>query len=165
MLGKSPDQFQRNLFSPLLSDFIDKQHELVLLSSKIDWQYFEKEFSSLYSNTGQPSVPLRMMIGCILLKRFYKLNDKALSVAWINNPYMQYFCGEACFQHVFPFNKSDFARFRKRIGDAGVEKIFSHSENIDIKSDIFSKIFSVNYVRKNTARIFNGLSSLFRKGK
>ncbi|MDR2065591.1 MAG: transposase [Prevotellaceae bacterium] len=165
MLGKSPDQSQRNLFSPLLSDFINKQHELVLLAKKIDWLYFENEFSSLYSNTGQPSIPLRMMIGCLLLKRFYRLSDNALSIAWINNPYMQYFCGEACFQHVFPFNKSDFARFRKRIGDAGMEKIFSHCEYFNVKQDIFSKIFSINYVKRNSCRMLNGLLSIFRKNK
>jgi IS5 family transposase len=43
-----------------LSDFIDLKHELVLLSQKIDWKYFENEFASLYSNlaiesfTGNP---------------------------------------------------------------------------------------------------------------
>ncbi|MDR1983740.1 MAG: transposase [Prevotellaceae bacterium] len=165
MLGKSKDQNQRDLFQPLLSDFINMQHELALLAKKIDWQYFEKEFSSLYSNIGQPSVPLRMMIGCILLKRFYKLGDKALSIAWINNPYMQYFCGEACFQHVFPFSKSDFTRFRKRIGESGMEKIFSHCEYFSVKSDIFSKIFSINYIRKNTKWVLNRLLSIFGKNK
>jgi IS5 family transposase len=49
MLGKLPQITQRNLFRPMLSDFIDPGHELVLLSKKIDWQYFEDEFSPLYS--------------------------------------------------------------------------------------------------------------------
>ena len=30
MLGKSADQTQRDMFTPLLSDFIDMKHELVL---------------------------------------------------------------------------------------------------------------------------------------
>ncbi|MDR3286637.1 MAG: IS5/IS1182 family transposase, partial [Prevotellaceae bacterium] len=64
MLGKSKDQSQRNMFAPLLSDFINMNHELVLLAQKINWKYFEKEFSPLYSDVGQSSVPLRMMIGC-----------------------------------------------------------------------------------------------------
>lgn len=34
MIAKSPDQQQRNLFSPLLSEFIDMGHEQVLLSKK-----------------------------------------------------------------------------------------------------------------------------------
>lgn len=39
---------------------------------------------------------------------------------------MQYFCGEAFFQHRFPCDPSDFVHFRKRIGEGGVEKIFRH---------------------------------------
>ena len=45
MIGKSADQSQRDLFNPLLTDFINMGHELVLLSDKIDWTYFEDEFS------------------------------------------------------------------------------------------------------------------------
>ena len=48
MLGKNPEK-KPELFRPMLVDFIDHEHELVLLSEKIDWNYFEKEFSPLYS--------------------------------------------------------------------------------------------------------------------
>ena len=33
------------MFRPILDDFIDLDHELVLLANKIDWTYFEKEFA------------------------------------------------------------------------------------------------------------------------
>ena len=39
------------------------KHELVFWAHKIDWEYFENEFGSLYSLVGQPSIPLRLMIG------------------------------------------------------------------------------------------------------
>jgi len=51
MTGKTANQNQRDLFQPLLTDFIDMSHELVLLSDKIDWKYFEEDFSRYYSNT------------------------------------------------------------------------------------------------------------------
>jgi transposase, IS5 family len=127
MVGKLPNQNQKNLFLPLLKDFIDMEHELVLLAHKIDWKYFEDSFSSYYSHTGQPSMPIRFMVGCLMLKRIYNLGDETLAVAWVMNPYMQYFCGEAHFQHDFPCDPSDFVHFRKRIGEKGVEKIFAHS--------------------------------------
>ena len=41
MLGKNPEK-KPELFRPMLVDFIDHEHELVLLSEKIDWNYFEK---------------------------------------------------------------------------------------------------------------------------
>lgn len=127
MIGKSPNQQQTNLFSPLLSDFIDMNHELVKLADRLDWKYFELEFSQFYSEVGQPSVPIRMMVGCLLLKQMHNLGDETLAKAWVRDPYMQYFCGEAHFQHKFPFDPSDFVHFRKRIGEEGFQKIFRQS--------------------------------------
>ena len=82
MLGKNPEK-KPELFRPMLVDFIDNEHELVLLSEKIDWNYFEKEFSPLYSKVGNPSHPIRFMVGCLLLKHLYNLGDETLEKAWI----------------------------------------------------------------------------------
>jgi len=43
MIGKIPTQNQKDMFKPLLIDFINLEHELILLSNKIDWHYFEKK--------------------------------------------------------------------------------------------------------------------------
>ena len=122
MLGKLPDRNQRELFRPMLVDMIDKNHELALLADKIDWQYFEDEFSKLYSSVGQRSVPIRLMVGCLILKHLKNLGDETLAKAWIENPYMQYFCDMRCFEHRFPFDPSDFVHFRKRIGEEGLTR-------------------------------------------
>lgn len=134
MLGKSASQNQKDLFKPLLKEFIDLNHELALLADKIDWNYFEKEFSEYYSNTGKPSMPIRLMVGSLMLKRMYNLGDESLCEAWIRDPYMQYFCGMAHFEHKFPCDPSDFVHFRKRLGEKGVEKIFAYSVLIHGKS-------------------------------
>lgn len=149
MLGKSPNQNQRNLFSPLLSDFIDMNHELVKLADQLDWKYFEKEFSQFYSEVGQPSVPIRMMVGCLLLKQMNNLGDETIAKAWIMNPYMQYFCGEAHFQHKFPFDPSDFVHFRKRIGEEGFKKIFLQSVMIHGKEAQEKVLLSDTTVQSN----------------
>ena len=127
MRGKSVSQDQQDLFKPLLKEFIDLNHELALLGDKIDWTYFEKEFSELYSATGKPSMPVRLMVGSLMLKRIYNLGDETLCEAWAMNPYMQYFCGMAHFEYTFPCDPSDFVHFRKRLGETGVEKIFAYS--------------------------------------
>ena len=64
MIGKSGSQDQKNMFQPLLKEFINLEHELVLLSEKIDWKQLEGEFSKLYSKTGTPSKPIRLCQGC-----------------------------------------------------------------------------------------------------
>ena len=148
-MGKSPIQNQGELFRPLLSEFIDMNHELVLLSKKIDWNFFEKEFSQYYSNTGQPSMPIRLMVGSLLLKRIYNLGDETLAQAWVMNPYMQYFCGESHFQHRFPCDPSDFVHFRKRIGERGIEKIFIHSVELHGKQAKSKMALSDTTVQEN----------------
>jgi IS5 family transposase len=70
------------------------------------------------------------MVGCLILKHLKNLGDETLAKAWIEDPYMQYFCGIGCFEHNFPFDPSDFCHFRKRIGEAGFEKIFAHSVHL-----------------------------------
>jgi IS5 family transposase len=82
MLGKLPEITQRDLFAPMLKDFIDPQHKLVLLAKTIDWQYFENEFKSYYSAQGAPSVPIRVMPGCLMLKHLYNLGDETLAERW-----------------------------------------------------------------------------------
>ena len=134
MLGKSSSQNQQDLFKPLLKEFINLNHELALLADKIDWVYFEKEFSKFYSNTGKPAMAIRLMVGSLMLKRMYNLGDETLCEAWVRDPYMQYFCGMAHFEHKFPCDPSDFVHFRKRLGKAGVEKIFAYSVLIHGKS-------------------------------
>ncbi|HTO35872.1 MAG TPA: IS5 family transposase [Flavobacterium sp.] len=149
MLGESP-QKQRNLFQPTLVDFINTQHELVLLADKIDWSYFEREFAPLYSHTGQKSLPIRFMVGCLMLKNIYNLGDERVPEAWSSNPYMQYFCGEVFFQHNFPCDPSAFVHFRKRIKEKGLEKIFSYSVHMHSSKDKTSSyVLSDTTVQEN----------------
>lgn len=149
MIGKSPDQNQRDMFNPHLRDFIDLRHELVQLAEKIDWDYFEDTFAIHYSNTGKPAMPIRFMVGCLLLKRIYNLGDETLATAWVMNPYMQYFTGAAYFEHRFPCDPSDFVHFRKRIGEAGIEKIFFYSIQIHGKDAKSSMVLSDTTVQEN----------------
>ena len=127
MLGKLPKKGQHDLFRPMLKDFIDMGHELVLLSDKIDWSYFEKEFAPLYSQRGAPSVPIRLMVGCLLPKHLYNLGDDRIPEYWVRDVYFQYFCGCEFFEHEFPFDPSDFVHFRNRVGEEGIGKIFAYS--------------------------------------
>lgn len=149
MIGKSPNQSQMNLFQPLLKEFINMNHEMVLLADKIDWKYFEETFSGYYSNTGQPGMPIRLMVGCLMLKRLENLGDETLAQAWIMNPYMQYFCGEAHFQHKFPCDPSDLVHFRKRIGEAGIEKIFAYSVRLHGRDAMSKQVLSDTTVQEN----------------
>ena len=129
MLGKLQHN-QPELFRIRLTDLINPRHELALLADKIDWQYFEKEFKVYYSAKGAPSVPIRTMVGCLMLKQLYNFGDDRLPEYWVRDVYFQYFCGGVFFEHKFPFDPSDFVHFRKRIGEEGISKIFSYSVHL-----------------------------------
>lgn len=124
-------------------------HELIPLAKKIDWSYFEKEFAPLYSDVGQPSMPTGFSVGCLLLKRLYNLGDETLAKAWIRDIFMHCFTGEAHFRHKFPCDPIGFVHFRKRIGQAGVEKIFAHSVALRGKAAHIKKVLSDTTVQGN----------------
>lgn len=127
MVGKQDKSPQLSIFDTPLKRFINLNHELCILSEKIDWDSIEKEFSVYYSETERPSVPIRRMVGLLLLKHIYNLSDEAMVDRWIENPYWQYFSGEKVFQTQKPFDPTEFIHFRNRIGKEGAEKLLKVS--------------------------------------
>jgi IS5 family transposase len=127
MIGKTDKNPQLNVFRIPLVSVINMKHELVELAQRINWKSIEKDFGSYYSDMGRPAVPIRKMVGCMLLKQMYSQSDEAFVDRWIENPYWQYFCGETYFQYDKPFDPSEFVHFRKRLGTDGAEKLLKLS--------------------------------------
>jgi IS5 family transposase len=127
MVGKQDKTPQLSIFDTPLKRFINLTHELCILSTKIDWDSIEEDFSFYYSDIGRPSVPIRRMIALLLLKHIYNLSDEAIVDRWIENPYWQYFSGELIFQTNKPFDPTEFIHFRNRIGKEGAERLLKIS--------------------------------------
>ncbi len=163
MIGKSPDQNQKNIFRPLLKEIIKPDHPLVILSKKIDWKELEEEFIELYSHTGQPAKPIRQMLGLLILKQLYNLSDERVVPAWVENPYYQYFCGEAEFKWEFPCDPSDLVHFRHRIGKKGVERILKLSVDLQPGEDYRSKDVIVDTTVQEKNITFPTDAKLYRK--
>jgi IS5 family transposase len=92
---------------------------------------------------GRPSIPIRTIVGLLLLKQIYNLGDETVMERYIDSPYSQHFCGEIYFQYKYPFDPSDFVHFRKRIGEEGMKKIFKQS------IDLFDK----DFIRKEVKEV------------
>jgi IS5 family transposase len=142
MLKKLPVQPQLEIFKTVLTSFIHPEHELCLLAKKIDWKGLEEEFAPLYGKVGRPSVPIRTIVGLLLLKQMYSHGDETVVERYLENPYWQHFCGEVYFQYKLPFDPSDFVHFRHRIGPEGMKKIFKQS------IDLFDNDFLRREVRE-----------------
>lgn len=126
------------MFETPLVNFIDLNHELVLLSRKIEWKELDEYFTKFFSEIGRPSVPVRKIVGLLILKHVYNASDENVVSRWTENPYWQFFCGEVNFQKKPPFDPSEFVHFRKRIGKEGSEKILQvsirlHGDTVDVK--------------------------------
>lgn len=143
MLKKLPKQPQLEMFKTVLVSFIHPEHELCLLAKKINWDELEKEFAPLYGTVGRPSIPIRTIVGLLLLKQMFNMGDETVVERYLENPYWQHFCGEIYFQYELPFDPSDFVHFRHRIGKEGMEKIFRQSISLFGKDMIRKEVKEV----------------------
>lgn len=136
MIGKLSSQNQLNMFSSTLKQILNPRHTLVHLAEEIPWDEFEQEFADLYSHTGTPAKPIRLMVSLLILKQLKNLGDETIIKEWVQNPYFQYFSGYSEFAWEIPCDPSDLVHFRKRLGQAGVEKILQISIKIQPAKDL-----------------------------
>lgn len=126
---------QSDLFRESLSAILNPRHELLVLASRIDWESLENRFGATFvEDVGRPGLPTRLMVGLHLLKHIKGLSDEGVCAAWVENPYLQAFCGETHFQHVLPADRSSMTRWRKRMEVADLEAILADTIAIAVSS-------------------------------
>ena len=125
MQPSTTDKAQISFLLPDLKRQLDPRNALFRLARAMDWSGFEKEFRPLYCTEGRPALPIRRLVGLLMLKSLRNLSDEEVVVFWSENPYAQDFCGERELQWGFPCDASELTHFRKRIGTGGAEKILA----------------------------------------
>lgn len=135
MKPKKTMHAQEELFRNRLSNQLNPKDSLFVLSSQINWQFFEEEFGAMYRDgPGQPPLPVRLMVGLMMLQHMHGLSDEMVAHQWVQNPYWQYFCGFDYLQWSLPCDPSSLTRWRKRLGPQGIEKILSQTIEMAIKT-------------------------------
>ena len=128
MKPTAPDSIpQMQFLLPDLATMLDARQPLYRLAQTIDWTQFESAFAPLYKDEGRPALPIRRLVGLLLLKQLPNLSDERVVEQWTLNPYFQFFCGEREFQWSAPCAASELVHFRDRIGPAGGEKLLAVS--------------------------------------
>ena len=126
MIGKISGQ--KSLFGTALVSFLDPNNSWIKLANKLPWSRIERELSVYFcEDNGRPCLPIRRMVGLLLIKQLEDLSDEAVVEKWREYPYWQYLCGEIEMQHKPPCVANELSAFRKRIGKKGAELIFSIS--------------------------------------
>lgn len=129
------EEGQRDLFRARLDQIIALDHALVRLARTIDWSFLECSFGAVYSDApGRPPLPTRLMAGLAILKHMHDLSDEALCERWVENPYFQFFCGEAFFRHELPFDRSSLTRWRQRMGEERLASLVQESLAVAVKT-------------------------------
>ena len=139
-----------DFFRAWLDHMIDLRHPLAVLARKMPWEQIEQSLSGVFarkdrsgrqvagfdlfgptlavvgggvSHAGRPRLPIRLMVALLYLKHAYNLSDDAVIERWAQDVYFQFFSGQQYFEARFPCDKAQISRFRKGLGEAGVEQL------------------------------------------
>lgn len=111
---------------PRLDEQLKMSHPLIRLASLMNWEEIERSFGAHFaSNRGRPALSPRLIAGLLYLQHANDASDEAVVATWLENPYWQYFCGETYLQTELPIDPSSLSRWRKRIGEEGVEVLLA----------------------------------------
>ncbi len=117
---------------------LDQSNRWVILSKLVPWDYFAGHYyKNMTKEKGAPTIDARIILGAVIIKHLYKLDDRETIEMIKENPYMQYFLGLMNFSTAPVFDPSLFVIIRKRIGVEIFDKL---TENlISVVMDIEKK--------------------------
>ena len=151
-----------DFFRARLDQMIDLRHPLAVLSSRMPWQELEARLSHLFmrkarsgvampdldlfgespvraaraSNAGRPRVPLRVMIALLYLKHAFNESDEGVVERWGETPTWQFFSGRAYFEHRRPCDATTLVKFRRLLGEEGVEELLAQTINVAVETGL-----------------------------
>jgi len=139
-----------DFFRSRLDQMIDLRHPLAVLASRMPWSQIEASLAPVFahrdrkgrlsegadmfgptlavagagiSNAGRPRLPIRLMVALLYLKHAYNESDDSLVERWAQDVYFQFFSGQVYFEPRLPCDPAQISRFRRVLGEAGVEQL------------------------------------------
>lgn len=96
------------------------------LSDLIQWDRVDAMVTPQFqSRTGRPATSPRLVAGLLYLQHAFDLSDEEVVWRWVANLYWQVFTGETYLRTEPPIDPSSLTRWRKRLGEAGVEELLA----------------------------------------
>ena len=156
------DDFFRNR----LDQMIDLRHPLAVLANRMPWQEIEASLAQRWarqvkagkkiedldlfgpvsavagggvSNAGRPRLPTRLMVALLYLKHAFNESDEDVIQRWGETPTWQYFSGNEYFGHQWPCDPTQLGRFRKALGEEGVEELLARTMEVAVTLKLIAK--------------------------
>jgi IS5 family transposase len=127
---------------------VDPRHPLVVLAGRIPWDELEARVEPLIIRNlrsarsvpqddlfgsslqvagvrggGRPRLPTRLMLSLLYLKHAFNESDESLCARWMDSVSWQFFSGQTYYEPRMPCDPTHMGRFRKMIGEEGVEQL------------------------------------------
>ena len=139
-----------DFFRSRLDQMIDLRHPLAVLATRMPWASLESALAPCFARkdrpgevcdgddlfgphtqvvgsgvaaAGRPRLPMRLLLSLLYLKHAFDLSDAEVVARWSENVVWQYFSGQAYYAPTLPCDATQIGRFRKMIGEAGVEEL------------------------------------------
>ena len=136
---------------------IDLRHPLAVLANRMPWQEIEASLAQRWarqvkagkkiedldlfgpvsavagggvSDAGRPRLPTRLMVALLYLKLAFNESDEEVIQRWGETPTWQYFSGNEYFEHQWPCDPTQLGRFRKALGEEGVEELLARTMEV-----------------------------------
>jgi IS5 family transposase len=156
------DDFFRNR----LDQMIDLRHPLAVLANCMPWQEIEGSLAQRWarqvkagkkiedldlfcpvsavagggvSNAGRPRLPTCLMVALLYLKHAFNASDEDVIQRWGETPTWQYFSGNEYFENQWPCDPTQLGRFRKALGEEGVEELLARTMEVAVTLKLIAK--------------------------
>jgi IS5 family transposase len=91
------------------------------------------------SSAGRPRLSTRLMVALLYLKHAFNESDEDVIQRWGETPTWQYFSGNEYFEHQWPCDPTQLGRFRKALGEEGVEELLARTMEVAVTLKLIPK--------------------------
>jgi IS5 family transposase len=91
------------------------------------------------SKSGRARLPMQLMISLLYLKHAFDESDEGVVDRWSDTPIWQYFSLMDYYEHRRPCDPTVLVRFRKVLGEPGVEELLAQTINAAVKLKLIDR--------------------------